>query len=200
MAKEGTPPITPELRTSLIEAMTHPVRNAVFCSVAGRPGVTAGEIAGRLEISARSVRHHLDRLLAAGLIETSAESARRNTRVHHYSVVVAPFVERGETLELSDEEQRQIALSVLRLLIADARSAVTNRSFGTRAGHMEARVPSRLDERGWQESSVIMTRALEELMTVCQSSAERLLASGEEGIEAMSALLLFEARPWRQPE
>jgi predicted ArsR family transcriptional regulator len=196
MAEKGSSPITPELRAGLIAAMTKPVRNTVFCTVAERPEVTVREIADRLAIPPRSVRHHLDWLLATRLIETSSESTSRNTRVHHYRALVSPAVSEGDDIELSGEEERELALCVLRMLVADARHAIINRTFGTRRGHAELRVASRVDERGWDESSAILVRALDELMEVRESSAARLDASGEEGIEAISALLLFEAKLW----
>ncbi len=45
-----------------------------------------------------------------------------------------------------------------------------------------------------------MDRALEEVMEVRSSSAERLRGSDEEGSEAISALLLFEAPEWNEAE
>jgi hypothetical protein len=121
--------------------------------------------------------------------------------VYHYHSVIAPFRTGEEDgIQFSAEEERQFALAVLRLLIADARAAVANRTFGTHPSHLELRVPSQLDQRGLEETSAILVRALDEVMVVRRDSAERLRASEEEGTETISALLLFEAQPWKGPE
>ncbi len=198
MSEESRLPITPELREFLLETVANPVRNAVFIAVSERPGVTAREIATRLEISPRSARHHLDRLLDGGMIEASGETARRNTRVYHYRTSFTPIVT-GEDFQVSADEERQFALAMLRILIADARSSVAARTFGLPPHQVGLRVPAQLDERGWSETSAILMRALDEVMTVRGESAERLRASGEEGSEAITALLLFEAPPWEDP-
>ncbi len=206
MTAEGKLSITREVREALFEVMVHPVRFRVFSAVCEREGVTAREISTRLDLPSRSVRHHLDWLLQAELIEPSEISARRGAQVHHYSSRYTPFIAEGEDgvvlegdedeVPFDEEGERRLALAVLRLLIADTRDAVRNGTFGSHSRHVEVRVPAHVDERGWNEASEILTRALAELMAVRETSAERLRESGEEGFEAIAGLLLFKATPW----
>jgi predicted ArsR family transcriptional regulator len=73
-------------RAVLVEALTHPVRSKVVIAPAERPDVTIRQIAERLREPPRRIRHHVDALVSAGVIEVSAETRRRNVIERRYAM------------------------------------------------------------------------------------------------------------------
>ncbi len=184
--------------STIVETMSHPLRNRVFAAILERPGATVGQVASRLSESPRRVRHQVERLTEAGLIAVECTTTRRNAREKHYRALHRLLVTDLSEEDFSDEQRRNVALSVLRLLVEDFGLAVADSSFARRAGHAEIRVPGVVDREGWDELGEITARALEEVEAAMSRSRERLQAGGGEEIEVVSALLLLEL-PLRFP-
>jgi DNA-binding transcriptional ArsR family regulator len=180
----------------LAEAMGHPVQSKILFVVADRPGVTIRQIASRLEEPSRRVRHHLEALVAAGLVSVESEALTRNTMERRYAVELLPHIRTEDAELLSDISQRRISLEVLKLILADARAAVANGTFGTHHGHAEVRFWAEVDQEGWEELAAIHLRALDEMRAALASCAERLADDDRTAFPVTSALLLFEAPGW----
>jgi hypothetical protein len=69
-------------------------------------------------------------------------------------------------------------------------------TFLERAGWCAVRNWREVDPQGWEELAEIHRRASGEVIAAVDEAAARLAESGEEGVPATSALLLFEALPW----
>jgi DNA-binding transcriptional ArsR family regulator len=192
------PTLSPELRDALTEALGDHLRAPVLIAVGERPGVTIAQIADRIDESPRRVRRQIDRLLGAGLVVVDSLTPRRNARERHYRALVLPNVAEGRDSGWTDEQRRKVGSSIVRALTADLAGAVRGQTFGVRAGHAVVRIPGEVDGRGWAEISATMVRALKEIEATMIASFARLEARGEGGIEAISALLLFEGAPWEE--
>ena len=94
--------------------------------------------------------------------------------------------------ELSEEEQRRLALWILGLVEADFAAAVERGTFTAREDSHVTRTVSLVDERGWRELTRIKQEALDGVFAVQAASAERLAETGEGGIPAMSAIFCVE--------
>jgi DNA-binding MarR family transcriptional regulator len=189
--------LTPGLRAALVRTFGDPLRTQVYIAIYERPGATISQLAGRLDQPARRVRHQVDRLIKDGLVVVHSETPRRNARERHHRAVVVPTVD-WDSDRWPEESRHRLTYSVMKFISADIGRAIRHRSFGVHPGHAEVRVPGEVDDRGWAEIETTLAESMKHVEGVMIGSAERLEAAGETGIEALSALLLFEARPWDQ--
>jgi DNA-binding transcriptional ArsR family regulator len=202
MPKEDVNPTPPEIVSKIVETMSHPLRNRVFAAILECPGITAAQITRRLSEPPRRIRHQVRRLTEVGLVTVDRTTTRRNARENHYRALHRLLVTDLSEDEFTDEQRRNVALSVLRLLIEDFGLAVADSMLATRAGHAEIRVPGVVDSEGWDELAGIVARTMAEIEGAMARSHERLQVSEGEEIEVTSALLLLELplRERRQPE
>jgi DNA-binding transcriptional ArsR family regulator len=185
-------PAPDHLEAVLVETMSHPLRARILTTVCERPGVTIKQLSHHLDETPRKVRHQVDRLIEAGLVAVDGETSRRNARERHYRALVKRIVV-ADDAPTNEQVGRATASNVLRIMVDDIRAAIGDRSFGTRPGHAEIRIPGEVDQRGWSELGDIYRRAYTEIETTMIESAQRLRDGEETGIEVISALLLFEA-------
>jgi DNA-binding transcriptional ArsR family regulator len=197
MTLEGSPP-APELRGALVDTLTDPQRTQVYIAIFERPGATITQLARRLDLPARRVRHRVERLVETGLVVVEHETQRRNAHEHHHRAVAVPTLD-GWGDPVGDEERRRMTLSLTRFIMADISRAVRHGTFGTRLGHTEARIPGEVDEEGWEELGGVMVETMSSLERTMIAAAGRLAETGASGFEVICALLLFEVPHWGDP-
>ena len=124
-------------------------------------------------------------------MRVAGERAIRGVRERSYEVNVVPLLPRGSESQIDPEQQRQISTHILRTLIREATAALRDRTFG-RGDGAELIFRQPVDEKGWRELQEVYDELLERVQGVVAKSKERLDASGEPPIPAVSAHLLFE--------
>jgi DNA-binding transcriptional ArsR family regulator len=192
------PPLPADLPAALRDALADPRRSRIFFTVAERPGVTVAQIAARIDETPRRVRHQVERLVAAGLIYIDAESQRRNTRERHYRTVAVPAVVDDSGPDWTDAQRQLASRSVIDAIMADLDGALRARTFADRPGHAILRIPGEVDDRGWEELTATLYATAAAIEDSMSRSHARLAAAGRGGMEAISALLLFEIPAWER--
>jgi DNA-binding transcriptional ArsR family regulator len=183
-----------DLRQQLIDLLGEVFPAQVYSAVSEFPGATIGQVAERIGESPRRVRHQIERMVDAGLLVVDSETPRRNARERHYRSIAWPRV--IDQREWTESERQAVARSFVRLIVTDIGRAVRGRGFGVDRHDAEVRIPGEVDERGREELAVLMRKATEEIEATMIRSAARLVAADEAGTEVVSALLVFEGRPW----
>jgi DNA-binding transcriptional ArsR family regulator len=193
---DSASPLDDAGRDALVAAMAHPVRSQVLFALAERPEVTIRQIAIRIDEPGRRVRHHLEALKRDGLVTVERRSNRRGGVEYLYSAALSPtLVEFGDAV--TEDQQRAIALQVLRSVLADATAAVRAGTFGNHPGHGEVRCWGEVDGEGWDRLAAIHLRAYGEVEEAIAAAGERVRRSGEPGRPVTSAMLLFESSNWQ---
>jgi DNA-binding transcriptional ArsR family regulator len=190
MTEPGAGRQTPD--QGLVAAMGHSVRFRLLAALANVPAASAVELARKLDLPPRAVRHHLSQLHHAGLIEIAEERARRGVAERFYRRVVAPQIDDAEFQALTPLEQRRIDVQILKLSYADAAMALSAGTINSRPDNCVTCVHAQVDNQGWQELAEVHRRAYEEVERVKAESAERLGTGEEEPIPATSTLMWFE--------
>jgi DNA-binding transcriptional ArsR family regulator len=170
-------------------AYLFPPRGSVLAAVGERPGSSVREIAERLGLPQRRVRHHLEALLADGLIEVDAgaSGARR------YSGGVTVF----EDTDLLDPTVRAaIVRDTFRLLLRDIATSRAAGVYGTRLDDHSIRIYGEVDAEGLAELGEMHHRVYRRISAAMESGRRRVRAGGEEGTEIVSAIFFFEAPIW----
>lgn len=178
----------------MIEAMSDPFRILVYSLVAERPGVTIKDLAARSNQPARRIRHQLEWLREAGLVEVERRTTTRNTRQAHYRATILPRID--DTLPEGDE--RKVALATLKLTINDLALALSDGRIGKPGSQSLYRLPGPVDEEGLEEIAATLGRAVGEIEESMRSSARRLGESGAAGIQLTTILGFFEMPPWKE--
>lgn len=187
-----------KLLQNLGDAMADPFRSRVLVAVTERPGVTIREIAERLGETSRKVRYHMESLQVAGLVEVDGEVQRRGAIERSFRNTTSNVIRAEEERELSPSQERRIAVEILKMVMADATSAVSSGHFARRDGHCETRLRGAVDSEGWDELATLLAATTDEALGIIDRSVRRRESTGEEGVEVTGALFLFEAPIWKR--
>jgi DNA-binding transcriptional ArsR family regulator len=183
--------VEPMIDRRLIRLAADPVRRQVLVFLDRRPA-GVGEVAAELDIELSAAARHLEAMREDGLVEIVGEVLNRGVVEHRYRALVRALWDDEDWTELSEEEQRRLALWIMSLIEADFGTAVERGTLTAREDTHVTRTVSLVDEQGWRELTRIKQDALEGIFAVQAASAERLAETGEEGIPAMSAMLCVE--------
>ena len=155
----------------------------------------ATELAAKLDVDVATMKIHLEKMRAQGLIEVVGDSPDGEVAEPSYRALVRALWSNEEWASLSLDERRHLSAWIVKMIVADAEVALGAGSFNTRNDSHASRAVSVVDERGWDQLTRIYSEALEASFAVQAESAERLAESGEDGITVMSAMLCFEMPP-----
>lgn len=159
----------------------------------------AAELAAKLDVDVATMKAHLEKMRAQGLIEVVGDLADGEVAEPSYRALVRALWSNEEWASLSLEERRHLSAWIVKMIVADAEVALESGSFNARDDSHASRTVSVVDERGWEQLARIYSETLEASFAIQAESAERLAESGEDGITVMSAMLCFEMPPQPGP-
>jgi len=166
---------------------------AKVLSVLARLGERASleAVSRELEAPSAEVERQLEELEQAGLAELVEERGSGEDAERFYRPVL-PLIETAEWEAISIPEREKISAHIAYIVLEEVTQSVRAGLFDRRPERFLTHVPGRVDEEGWLELSRIHEEALNESLRAMERAEERLLQSGQEGIEARSVQTLFE--------
>jgi predicted ArsR family transcriptional regulator len=173
------------------EAAGHPIKAQIIAELSRKGSGGAAEIARRIEVPVRSVRHYLTKLVDEGLVEMSGSRPRRGTREKIYRVNALMRFESNAFEEMSADEARRITSELLRSIVADITGVLVAGTFD-RPGSAGIRIEAEVDEAGWVEVADILQGAVGEIEAARSRAARRLRRSREEPGQSISIITWFE--------
>lgn len=179
------------LKTTLAEAVSHPVRSRCLTILADRVASPA-EISRELRVDVGTVGYHVKTLTETGLVEEVRHRHVRGAVEHFYRAIVRPHIDAEEEAELTPADRDTFAETALSIFAANASHALAAGTLTRRPDHWLTRVPIRVDEQGWRDLSEAYDEMFERVYTIQEESAERLGSTDEPGISAISFLTFFE--------
>jgi predicted transcriptional regulator len=150
------------------------------------------QIADGLRLKVPTVSHHVKKLERMGLIELVEEREVRGAIKHIYRAVIRPIISDEEWGKLSLKERQRFSIWITQMILVDAARSFGAGLFDARTNNHLSRTPLVVDEEGVDEVCSIQTRALNEIIEAAAKSAERMVASGEPGIDFLAAMMSFE--------
>ena len=160
--------------------MAHPVRCAVFILLAEEDGQSAAEIAARLSLPVRSVRHQLSKLAEDGLVEVISSREKRGALEKFYEVRVTPILETADVEAMTPQMRRLATAETFRAVVRDLESALAAGSFSWNHS-TQARLAAAVDEEGWREVSAIMGNAFADIRQAAEGASLRMDSSAHAG-------------------
>lgn len=151
------------------------------------------ELAEMLEQDVSDILGHVVELWADNCIEVVAEEELGEDEAdRRYRTAPPFFVDDWEAQELSLEERERLSVAVLQGIVIEALGARRTGTLDSRHDAHLSYKPLKLDDRGWRELVALLKRTLKEAETIEDGSRERLGLSGDEGFEAVVALMGYE--------
>ncbi len=150
------------------------------------------EVADSLRLKVPTASHHVKKLERMGLIELVEEKEVRGAVQHIYRAVVRPIVSDEEWEKLGLEERQRYSIWIVQMILVDAARSFEAGLFDARTNNHLSRTPLVVDEQGVDEIAEIQNQALNDIIEVAASSADRMVGSSEVGIDFIAALMCFE--------
>jgi DNA-binding transcriptional ArsR family regulator len=176
----------------LVRAMGHPVRVQALIILNERIA-SPNEISKELDQSVGHVSYHIKVLKECDCIELVDTAPRRGAMEHYYRATDRAFLDASEWASLPPSIRPGLSASLLQTVVNDASAALTSGSFDKRIDRHLSWTPMIVDEEGWEELRARLEAALEDVLDIQSSSAERLAKADAAGIPVTVAAMCFEA-------
>jgi DNA-binding transcriptional ArsR family regulator len=178
----------------LVKALSHPVRVKALTILTERTS-SPKEISEQIDAPLSNVSYHVRVLEELGLIEIREEESVRGSVAHFYSAVERPMIDNPDWEKLDINVRCAFSGYVIETLMGDAVKSLAAGTFDQREDRHLSRTPLLLDLKAWRKVSAIQAKALNAILKEHEAAAARLGSSGEQGIEAIAGMMLFELLP-----
>jgi DNA-binding transcriptional ArsR family regulator len=183
----------------LVKALNHPVRVKALTILTERIA-SPKEIAKIIDAPLSNVSYHVRVLDKLGLVEIMEEESVRGSVAHFYKAVERPLIDNPDWEKLDPKVRSAFSGYVLETLMSDAAKSLAGDVFDRREDRHLSRTALLLDERAWRRVSAIQAKALDQILKQQAAAAVRLGKSGEDGIQAIVGMVLFEVLPGARQE
>jgi predicted ArsR family transcriptional regulator len=169
-----------ELRTHIIVLLNE--------RAASRP-----EICKELGAPSNNVRYEMDVLkkLDPPLIELVYEKPVRGTVEKFYRATEQARIDGPEWSGVPDVIKGKMRSGLLDMIVSDAVAAIAADAYDSIEDAHMSWGPMILDETGWEETVLVLARALEEVEKIKEDSKQRLGSSGAKGTSCTVSILAY---------
>lgn len=149
------------------------------------------EISKELGLPPDKVRYELDVLkkMNPPLIKLEFERPVRGTVEKFYRATKKAYLSPAEWPGVPDVVKPSMRGSLLDILVKDAVAAVEQGTFDALPDAHMSWTPAILDQQGWEDTTAILYRTMNEVIKVKEESAERLIARDAKGVSCTVSIL-----------
>jgi DNA-binding transcriptional ArsR family regulator len=169
--------------TSVLKALSHPVRMRLLTFVAQRGEASPVEMSRALDIPLATVSHHTRVLRDLKYIVLSRTEQRRGAVEHYYRALEAPFLDDEHWDKLPIPARRRLSAQLFRQVFEEAAAAGRIGGFDAAGAHIARRTLD-LDAQGWRDLSRAVSTLLARVEAIQAGSDAR---RGGEPIEDETA-------------
>lgn len=178
--------------TKVAKALSHPLRVQILAELNKRV-MSPTQFSKRFGIPLANVAPHFRVLKKAGCLEIVHEDGRGRAVEHFYRATRRALFDDKAWKRLPETIRNRVSARTFGDLLDVVAEAMQKETFDSRTDRHAAWERTLVDERGWAEMSAIQRETAEKLMRVARESRSRLIRSGEKGLIAAWAVLLFES-------
>ena len=175
----------------LVKALAHELRVEIL-TILNERMASPNELSKELDEGLSQVSYHVKVLKDYECIELIKTEPRRGAVEHYYRATSRPFVTDRDWQLLPATIRAGLSAELLELIQGDAINALVEGTFEAREDVHLTRTLMLLDERGWNDLMVALSKTLERASKIQTECASRLQKSGEPGINASVSMLGFE--------
>jgi DNA-binding transcriptional ArsR family regulator len=178
---------------SLAAIVSHPLRRRIWDAITDQT-ISPRELADQLREPVNDVAYHVRVLRDLGVIELAGTRPVRGATQHFYRAIRRPHLSNEEVATMTPEQATRDATYILQLELADSAAALENGKLVERPEHYLFRMPTNLDEEGWQEFHAIIAETADRLFEADARCVARRQEKGEESetVSVVAHLNLFE--------
>jgi DNA-binding MarR family transcriptional regulator len=173
-----------------IKAMNHPLRATLLMILAERTSSPA-EMARELDEDLSNVSYHTKQLVEFECAELVSTRPVRGALEHFYRATERHQLYVDEWDELDPMMAQNIVSEIMQRILDDFVSSARAEIVGSDADFHLGRTPLIFDQEGLKEALEAHEKARLEIMDIAARSVERMVESGEEGINVSSSQALF---------
>jgi len=173
-----------------IKAMNHPLRAELLRKLTERTASPA-EMAREMDEDLSNVSYHTKQLVELECAELVSTRPVRGALEHFYRATERHLVDTEEWEQLDPEIAESILSEIAQKTLDDFVAAARAKTIGENAAFHLTRTLHFLDEQGLKEALEAQEKARLEIMEIAARSAERMVSSGEEGINVSSSQACF---------
>jgi DNA-binding transcriptional ArsR family regulator len=173
-----------------IKAMNHPVRAAVLAILAERTSSPA-EMARELDEDLSNVSYHTKQLVELECAELVSTRPVRGALEHFYRASERSLIDRAEWDELDPMMAGALIHEAMQKVLDSFVTATRAGTLGNDPDFHLTRTPVLLDQQGLQEALAAHEKVRQEVLDIAAASAERMIETGEEGINVSSSQACF---------
>ncbi len=173
-----------------IKAMNHPLRAALLRILVERTSSPA-EMARELDEDLSNVSYHTKQLVELECAELVSTRPVRGALEHFYRGTERSLIDREEWDELDPNMAESLIHEMMQKALDDFVAAAQAQTIGNEGAFHLTRTPLLVDQEGLTEALEAHERARLELLEIASRSAERMIESGEVGINVSSSQACF---------
>jgi DNA-binding transcriptional ArsR family regulator len=178
-----------------LRAVAHPMRHRILAML-GEQSSSPARLAAALGAKVNVVAYHVRRLHELGLIELVDVRRGRGGMEHVYAAPRHLTFSDAAWEQLEPDERTRVLVTGLRQMWTYVKRAAVTYGFERRDSHF-TRTPLRLDEPGWHK----LAAATQDWLRIATSIEREVVERGsEELFDAGLVMLLFEAKPFSEPD
>jgi DNA-binding transcriptional ArsR family regulator len=182
-----------------IKAMNHPLRAALLRILVERTSSPA-EMARELDEDLSNVSYHTKQLVELECAELVSTRPVRGALEHFYRATERHQLFIDEWDELDPMMAETLVSEIMQKILDDFVSSARAGVVGSDAEFHLGRTPLILDHEGLKEALEAHEKARLEIMEIAARSAERMVDSGEEGINVSSSQACFKMPTQKGPQ
>lgn len=173
-----------------LERSIRDLPSRVLQALVDRPG-TARQLGHVLNEDPEQILVHLVDLWEDGCIELAPGLHADDPLDRRYKVLGC-LLEESVWATLSKADREALSATAMQVVFTEVLVSMKAGNFDERTDRHLTWKRLRLDEEGWRDLATVLRRSLNEVDAVQERSRGRLASSGEEGLEAMVAMVGFE--------
>lgn len=175
-----------------VKALANSMRIQILTILNERANSTTG-LARELGVEPAEIAYDVEVLRDGGRIEVVGEKKRRGAMEVFYKATSRAHLDELEWPTVPDPVKGGLRASLLQTIMVDAIAAIDEDTYDSEEGAHMSWTPLIVDGPGWEELVEVLRVALEGVLKVGESSAERLTANDEEGTSCTVSILGYGA-------
>jgi DNA-binding transcriptional ArsR family regulator len=175
-----------------VKVLANPMRVQLLTILNERVNSTTG-IARELGVDPGEIAYDMEVLRKMRRIKVVDEKKRRGAVEVFYKAVSRAYLDEFEWPTVPGPAKGGLRASLLQTIVNDAIAAIDEQTYDSLEEAHMSWTPLIVDEQGWKELTKILRVALKGAKRVGKGSAERLIASDEEGTSCTVSILGYPA-------
>lgn len=176
----------------LAKALKHPLRVEILAILDGRVA-SPSQMAEELNQPLGNVAYHVKELVRFKCAELVETRPVRGATEHFFRAIRRPYFHNEDWEMLPVGARQGISSSVMGMVGRDAAASLDAGAFDRRDDRHLSRTPLILDEPAWRKMNAMLNEMVERGLDLQVEAAERLAATGAEGISVRMILMGFES-------